>query len=275
MTQKGFEDYLFAIYGRKNGTASSYITAIHIIEEMFLHDDVFGLNGQSLTSIVDYGLLKRIADFVCSQQTLYIKGQDSIFRHVNKGQSSYPGRRFCSAAIKRLLDYYAYDQQENVAEGIFRSGAKGKEISMRLIKHFDIGKEGKDKESVTKVRLGQDYFRKMVLSNYGGKCCVTGLNVPDTLIASHIVRWADDKSNRMNPENGLCLSATYDAAFDKHLISFDDDYRMIVSKTIKDYYTNDVTKEYFGKFEGKQITLPKLYLPNKALLEKHRNLMVG
>ena len=78
----------------------------------------------------------------------------------------------------------------------------------------------------------------------------------------------------MNPENGLCLSATYDAAFDKHLISFDEDYRMIVSKEIKEYYTNEITKAYFERYEGKQIALPSLYLPSKRLLEKHRNLMI-
>ena len=127
---------------------------------------------------------------------------------------------------------------------------------------------------MTRTRLGQSYFRRMVLANYGGKCCVTGLNVPQTLRASHIVAWAEDKKNRMNPENGLCLSATYDAAFDKHLISFDEDYRMIVSKDIKEYYTNEATKEYFNNFEGKQINLPLRFMPSKKLLEKHRNLMV-
>jgi len=68
----------------------------------------------------------------------------------------------------------------------------------------------------------------MIVSLYGGKCCITGLDVPKLLRASHIIRWADDKENRMNPENGLCLSGTYDLAFDQHLISFDEDYRMIV-----------------------------------------------
>ena len=115
----------------------------------------------------------------------------------------------------------------------------------------------------------------MVLHNFGGKCCVTGLNIPQTLRASHIVAWASDKTNRMNPENGLCLSATYDVAFDKHLISFDNDYRMIVSKEIKEYYTNEVAKTYFGNYEGKQLILPSLYLPSKKLLEKHRSLMIG
>lgn len=79
---------------------------------------------------------------------------------------------------------------------------------------------------------------------------------------------------KKDSKDGLCLSATYDAAFDKHLISFDDNYRMIVGKNIKDYYTNDVVKEYFEKFEGKQITLPKFFLPNKELLSKHRESLV-
>ena len=79
----------------------------------------------------------------------------------------------------------------------------------------------------------------------------------------------------MNPENGLWLSATYDTAFDQHLISFDDDYRMILSKDIKEYYTSDVSKQYFQNYEGKQMELPSLYMPSKKLLEKHRSLMVG
>ena len=164
---------------------------------------------------------------------------------------------------------------EAKAWDIVKDKANGKKISKELVTLFKIDKKGRDVTVASRVRLGQGYFRKMVMENYGSKCCVTGLNVPQTLRASHIVAWASDKNNRMNPENGLCLSATYDAAFDKHLISFDDDYRMIVSKDIKDYYTNDITKEYFKKFEGKQILLPSRYLPNKKLLEKHRNLMVG
>ena len=55
----------------------------------------------------------------------------------------------------------------------------------------------------------------------------------------------------MNPENGRCLSATYDADFDKHLISFDNDYRMVVRKEIKEYYTNEVAKTYLEEPHGK------------------------
>ena len=274
MTQQGFNDYLFAVFGYKNGTAKSYITAIHIIDEMFLCDDLFNLQGKSITTINDLELLNQIEKFIRAQQSLFKNGKDSIFRNTSSGQSSYPGKGFCTAAVKQLIKYRAYDLREKEAWKILNKKPEAKYVSKELIDLFKIDKEGRDAIVATRIRLGQSYFRKMILQNFGNKCCVTGLNIPQTLRASHIVAWASDKTNRMNPENGLCLSATYDAAFDKHLISFDDDYRMIVSKEIKDYCTNDAAKAYFENYEGKQITLPSLYLPSKKLLEKHRDLMV-
>lgn len=274
MTQEGFEEYLYAVYGHKNGTAKSYITAIHIIDEMFEHNDVFDLNGKSITFVDDVELLTRIANFVLDQQSLLKKGEDSIFRNVNEGQKSYPGKGFCSAAVKQLLIYHKYDMEEKKAEKVISGHTKGTTVSKELISLFEIDKEGLDKDVSAKARLGQSYFRKMVLANYGNKCCVSGLNISQLLRASHIVPWAENKTHRMNPENGLCLSATYDAAFDKHLISFDDDYRMIVSKEIKDYYTNEAANEYFCKYEGKSLLLPERFMPSKKLLEIHRNLLV-
>jgi putative restriction endonuclease len=273
MTQQGFEEYLIAVYGNGTGTTKSYVKAIRIIDEMFLYEDVFGLSGRSIATIDDFAMLNRIADFVCAQQTLFQKGNDSIFRNISPNQNSYPRNSFCSAAIKQLLKYYAHNLEEEKAQSIFKKKSQGKQVSKQLLTLFDIEKEGKDEKAVVKVRLGQSYFRKMVLTNFGYKCCVTGLDVPQTLRASHIVSWASDKVNRMNPENGLCLSATYDAAFDQHLISFDDDYRMILSKDIKEYYTSDVSKQYFQNFERKQISLPIHYLPSKKLLAKHREMM--
>jgi putative restriction endonuclease len=110
----------------------------------------------------------------------------------------------------------------------------------------------------------------MILLDYGTQCCVSGLNVPGVLRASHIVSWAEDKENRLNPSNGLCLSATYDAAFDRHLISFDKDYRMIFSPQLKEYYSNEAFKTQFLAFEGNQMTKPKRFCPDQGFLEKHR-----
>lgn len=62
MTQQGFDDYLFAVFGHKTGTAKSYMMAIRIIDELFLHEDVFALHGKSIACIEDFDLLNRIAD---------------------------------------------------------------------------------------------------------------------------------------------------------------------------------------------------------------------
>lgn len=274
MTQEGFSDFVFAKYDKQTGTATSYITALRIIDEMFLLDDVFGLRGQSVTTITDGVLLKRILDFILEQQKLFRKGKDSIFRNINPRQQSYPRNSFCSAAMRALLAHWNEWSVDQQANALIIAKKTGRAISKTLIDYFHIDKEGEDVDVVARMRRGQGYFRRMVLANYDGKCCVTGLNVPQTLRASHIVAWAEDKANRMNPENGLCLSATYDAAFDQHLISFDDNYRMIISKEIRDYYTNETTREYFEKYEGKKLLLPNRYMPSKTLLEKHRELLI-
>jgi putative restriction endonuclease len=79
--------------------------------------------------------------------------------------------------------------------------------------------------------------------------------------ASNIISWADDASKRLDPSNGLYLSATYDAAFDKNLISLDDDYRIILANDIKDHFTHASVTEYFVKKEGRLLTcLTSIYL---------------
>ena len=273
MNQQGFEDYTYFAYGRKTGTANSYIMAIRILDRLFAIDDVFNLKGKPLTEIDDEYLLQRISDFVVSEEKKYKFGQDSIFKHGLKTQNSYPRKGFCAAAMKNLQRYQTFGPKEVEANTIADNLNNGKDLSKKLLEHFDITREGRDIVSKKKVRIGQDYYRKMIISLYGGKCCITGLDVPKLLRASHIIRWEDDKKNRMNPENGLCLSGTYDLAFDQHLISFDEEYRMIVGKEIRDHFTNKVTHKYFEKFVGKRIAFPSKFLPSQEFLQAHRDLL--
>ena len=58
---------------------------------------------------------------------------------------------------------------------------------------------GETKIVTSKTRVGQSFFRKAVLSAYDNKCCITGLSVPQLLVASHIVPWSVDRENRLNP----------------------------------------------------------------------------
>lgn len=273
MTQQGFEEYTYFAYGRKNGTSNSYIAAIRILDRLFSITDVFMLQGRSLTELDDAYLLQKVADYVAYEEKKFKQGETSIFDFGLPSQSSYPKKGFCSAAMRHLQRYQTYEPKEIEANTIVDQFGKGTEVSSELMKHFDITKEGKDQISKTNVRIGQTYFRKMIITLYAGKCCVTGLDVPKLLRASHIVGWAEDRENRMNPENGLCLSGTYDIAFDQHLISFDKDYRMIVGSEIKDHFTTAITRDYFKKYEGKKISMPSKFLPSQELLHSHRKLL--
>lgn len=110
----------------------------------------------------------------------------------------------------------------------------------------------------------------MLLEIYDAKCCITGIDIPEVLRASHIVPWAECIDTRLNPENGLCLSATYDAAFDKHLITIDEDYRLVLSPVLKEEYTSEAFKTHFLKYEGTTIALPSMFKPSQDYLSKHR-----
>lgn len=274
MTTEGFKQYLNVHFQSTSRAASSYLMAIAILDNIFRIRDLFGLNGVSLCCIDNIETLIRITDFVKMEERKFRETDEGIFTLGNPKQKSYPTKGFCSAAMKNLIGYYESCKHE-AANKILQSTRSASSLSKKLIKLYDLNDSyGEDAVRETKTRIGQDYFRRMLLEYYNCRCSLTGLDVPQVLRASHIVAWAEDKANRMNPENGILLSATYDAAFDQHLISFDEDYRMIVSKEIKEYYTNAVTREYFENFEGKQITLPTKFLPNQELLAKHRELLV-
>lgn len=121
------------------------------------------------------------------------------------------------------------------------------------------------------ARVNQSFFRETVLSNYAGACCITGLAVPALLIASHIKPWKDSnpQTERTNPRNGLCLNALHDRAFDRGLITVTTDYRVVISKRIKDFYNMAIVQEFFGKYDGKKIELPEKFLPARQFIEFH------
>ncbi len=92
-----------------------------------------------------------------------------------------------------------------------------------------------EKTALMKQRIGQGQFRGNLLKKYKSKCALCGLGYKELLIASHIKGWAAANDNeRMDKENGLLLCAQHDALFDKHLISFDDNGKILISKSIKE-----------------------------------------
>ena len=125
-------------------------------------------------------------------------------------------------------------------------------------------------QSMVRVRYTQGFFRRSVLAAYRVRCCITGNPVPQLLVASHILPWSTFPLHRANPSNGLCLSKTHDAAFDQGLISFDKDYRLLLSGYLTSFLPDEAIRNEFVAHEGRQITLPDKFTPDQQFLEHHR-----
>ena len=119
-------------------------------------------------------------------------------------------------------------------------------------------------------RLHQSFFRQAVLSSYDQCCCVTGIPVPETLVASHIVPWSVDANLRADPTNGLCLSATFDRLFDSGLMSIEDDLCIRLSRRIVRHGNDDVAS-LIGVYHGRAIRPPTRFLPRAECLRWHRD----
>lgn len=117
-------------------------------------------------------------------------------------------------------------------------------------------------------RIGQGQYRRRILRRWGYKCAVTGSAIKEVLIASHIVPWRESTdAERLDIDNGILLSPVYDALFDRHFISFNDDGNIILSKAIsKEGYTA------FG-IDGNE-RIEGLTERNIAYLKRHRDRLI-
>lgn len=133
-----------------------------------------------------------------------------------------------------------------------------------------------DKTSLVKIRIGQHFFRRSVLSAYLGRCCITGLTEPKLLVASHIVPWRTNTNHRLNPHNGLCLSVLHDKAFDLGMFTLTLDFKIKTSSRIQAMSDNLFSNEWLVKLEGKQIELPEKFRPELEFLDwHHQNIFMG
>lgn len=135
---------------------------------------------------------------------------------------------------------------------------------------FDYGDAPLDstRQALISQRVGQGFFRRAVMANYEGVCCMSGIAEPQVLIASHIRPWSDDIENRHNPANGLLLAATLDRAFDQGLITVGPDRRVRVSRPLLESRSKP-TRAYFERYQDAEIRPARRMDPDPAFLEWH------
>src|SRR5690606_22252644 len=129
--------------------------------------------------------------------------------------------------------------------------------------------EGRMTLATIKVRVNQARFRRAIMASYNARCCISGLAEPRLLVASHIVPWSLDTQNRLNPQNGLCLSALHDKAYDLGLITVTPEYRVLVSPNVKRKNADTFMANSLLKFDQHLIELPERFKPKAEFLAWH------
>ncbi|WP_375448546.1 HNH endonuclease [uncultured Fibrella sp.] len=172
--------------------------------------------------------------------------------------------------VKPIWDEFVNNQEDLVFESeriLARLQHKSlEELHPELT--FDLANlQGEVRERLVKTRVNQNVFRQMILKTYKGTCAISGINVPELLVAGHIVPWSENVKERLNPENGICLSNLYDRAYERGLICISTDYKLLISNHLKEQSKEEYYQSYFGLLENKPIRLPVEYLPKREFLE--------
>ena len=125
-----------------------------------------------------------------------------------------------------------------------------------------------ERSGLVTSRVGQGAYRKRIIHRWEYKCAVTNFNKLDILIASHIVPWSKATDHeRLDVNNGLLLSPTYDALFDKHLITFDNKGKIQLSDKIE-----NSAYQKIGVTGKEQITDLSMY--NVQYLNRHNQIFL-
>ena len=125
-----------------------------------------------------------------------------------------------------------------------------------------------ERSGLVTSRVGQGAYRKRIIHRWEYKCAVTNFNKLDILIASHIVPWSKATDyERLDVNNGLLLSPTYDALFDKHLITFDNKGKIQLSDKIE-----NSAYQKIGVTGREQISDLSMY--NVQYLDRHNQIFI-
>lgn len=215
----------------------------------------------------------------------FIRGNLALREHLNKGKRVFLFVYVAKGIVRfeselELIDFDFFKGLDS--EGNERNAIKfffkrvGKQLSYPLEQNlvtiaaddqreYNLNPPNEtERKGLITSRVGQGAYRKSILFRWDFKCAVTRYFKKEILIASHIVPWkGSTNEERLDVDNGILLSPTYDALFDQQLISFEKNGKIILSDSLlkTNYETIGVT--------GKE-SIKKLSSGNQYYLDRHR-----
>lgn len=184
---------------------------------------------------------------------------DHIYREIID-----PGKR--AILRQQLLDFYFNSGQYEQAD--VQRGARS--YLQKVENDFLVGQVSEN--SFIEKEARSVIFKSEVSRIYGYQCAVTGLKISTVtniqmVDACHIKPWSDSKDDSIT--NGISLSPTIHRAFDRFLLSVDENYRVILSSSFHEEGNNPYG---LTKLAGKSIKLPEKaeWFPSQEALQWHR-----
>jgi putative restriction endonuclease len=184
------------------------------------------------------------------------------------------GLRNAAAADRHIFHEFDADWEALATESeaaMHRLGVTLMGVPAETSEDFVVGARPTEIARIVRVRRVQALFRTTVMASYDFTCAISGINVPALIHASHIVPWAHEEHRRLDPRNGIALSVLHDRAFDRGLITFDEDLRVVVSGKLRVGKPTEIHRVALLAIEGKRLRLPTRYAPDPAALAYHRD----
>jgi hypothetical protein len=144
-----------------------------------------------------------------------------------------------AAAIRRILPWHLVAEQlqdrKRTKSAALMAAQDDIVRDLEQIRSSQRIKSETTRKALIDARRGQGQFRADLERRWNGVCAVTGCGIPAVMRASHIKPWSKSSNrDRLNPSNGILLSAHIDALFDCGLISFANNGTMLISPQIAD-----------------------------------------
>lgn len=160
---------------------------------------------------------------------------------------------------KLFADFEAISDKK--AALVFTYGKKGDKTLPTVKTNRDSGRQGE----IRRARKGQGIYRDKMLQECPF-CPITMINDERLLIASHIKPWAvSSDDEKLDPKNGFILSPLYDKLFDRGLMTFTEDRRIILSN-----WLSPKNKERLGVKDGQFIQMLPLDDARQSYMQFHR-----
>jgi putative restriction endonuclease len=213
----------------------------------------------------------RLAEMICrtpnalAMKACNFASLDPAFRQTNRR-----GLTGASLADRAIWVEFADNSEALAAEAEEAFARLGPDVAAEGDADITIPLGETDVARVVRARRVQSFFRAAVITSYGCRCAISGIPVPELLVASHIIPWSQSIERRADPTNGLCLNALFDRAFDRGFITIGTDGRVIVSKHLKSAAESSALACSLNEADGRELMVPDRFPPAAIALEYHR-----